>query len=647
MINILYAENHVTVEYAAREMKKYLDKVSGIFAFAKIKKVDALPKQAGDGEILLGYLSDFGLSTSEVDDPALDDVVDVRITHGSGYIAGSNERSILFGVYDYFKSMGCLWVRPGPFGEHLVACDPHTHDCTYHKKADSRFRGECIEGAPNYEHVRATVLFAPKVHMNLFMIQYVEPVNILSRWHTHEGNTYIPSEELDAEDYEKLVANMEKDIKMVGLQFHALGHGYITAAYGVNYKGPFKQHETNAEHDNAMALVKGKRGLYGRPSLTQFCMGNEKVMQREIDWLVDYAKKKPHIDFLHVWLGDGVNNHCECELCAPHHPSDLYVKMMNRLDKALTAEGIKTKVVFIAYTDTLWKPMYEKIENPDRFILTTAISASAFEPYDLTSSAETPKWERNKFPETLTLPQRQAMIRDWRGVFDGENFVFAYHNFMSHYNDPGTLDFCRCYYGHLHQVTEDLKFGGLMACQTQRLAFPTALGSILTGEALYDTSLSFEKIRDTYLEATYGEDYESVTKYLDGLTKLFVPKSLTLQDSADVTGFLKNTDDSYYKNTPQAKARLEKIAPYVDSYLPTIKAHLNEVDPCHARSYKILEYHAEYTKLLAAALLEGAKGNNEAETLAKKAIIDRMSILEPAIQFEFEMALFAKWLNAK
>ena len=434
---------------------------------------------------------------------------------------------------------------------------------------------------------------------------------------------------------------------MVGLQFHALGHGYITAAYGVNYRGPFKQHETNEEHDNAMALVKGKRGLYSRPSLTQFCMGNDAVMQREVDWLVNYAKQKPHIDFLHVWLGNGLNNHCECELCTPHHPSDLYVKMMNRLDKALTAEGIKTKVVFIAYTDTLWKPLHEKIENPDRFILTTAINGSASEPYDLSSSAETPKWERNKFPESLTLPERHAMIKDWREVFDGENFVFSYHNFMSHYNDPGTLDFCHWYYVHLHQVVEELKFGGMMACQTQRVAFPTALGSILTGEALYDTSLSFEAIRDKYLKATYGDEYASVIEYLDGLTKLFMPKSLTLQDSADVTGFLKSTDESYYENNPSAKARLEKIAPYVDAYLPTIKAHLNEADPCHARSYKILEFHAEYSKLLADFLIAGADGDKEAQATAKKTIIDRMSILEPAIQFEFEMALFAKWLNAK
>lgn len=162
MINILYASNHVTVEYAAQELKKYLDKVEDTLGFAKIKKVDVLPKNAGNGEILLGLLSDFGLSTAEVEDDMLDDVIDVQIEKGTGYIAGSNERSILFGVYDYFKSMGCLWVRPGPHGERIVRCDVMNHNFTYHKKADVRFRGECLEGSPNYEHIRATIVFAPR-----------------------------------------------------------------------------------------------------------------------------------------------------------------------------------------------------------------------------------------------------------------------------------------------------------------------------------------------------------------------------------------------------------------------------------------------------------------------------------------------------
>ncbi len=648
MINILYATDHVTVEYAAKELKKYLDKVSGIFAFSKIKKVDALPKKAGKNEILLGYLADFGLDTSEAPVPVLDDVVDVKITQGSGYIAGSNERSILFGVYDYFKSMGCLWVRPGPYGEHLVSCDPHTHDCTYHHKADVRFRGECLEGSPNYEHLRATVLFAPKIHMNLFELEQIVPYNYMSRWYRHVGSTFLPNEDISRAGCERLIECLEKDIVMCGLQFHALGHGYITAPWGVQHEISGQPYETPEELDNALALVNGKRGLYhSSPFLSQFCMGNDAIMQKEIDWLVAYAKQKPYINFLHVWLGDGINNHCECPLCTPHHPSDLYVKMLNKLDKALAAEGLDTKIIFIAYVDTLWAPEHEVIENPDRFILCTAINGSMGKRFDILGEAETPKWERNNFPSKLTFAQRNRMIKDWKRAFDGEDFVYGYHNYTEHFNDPGSMDFCYWYYVHLHQTVEDLHFGGTMSDQTPRTAFPTALGTILNGEAQYDMSLSYEDIRDTYLKATYGEDFRSVIEYLEGLSKLFSPDSIRQKPTADLNDYLKNDDKSYYKNNPYAADRFAKIAPYVDAYLPTIKAHLSEQDPCHARSYKILQYHAEYCKLLAKVFEEGAKGDPQAEKVAHRALMDRMSEVEPAIQYEFEIALFDQWMSRK
>jgi hypothetical protein len=84
MINIVYASEHVTVKYAADEMKKYLDMVTGTLGFAKIQKVNALPKKASNGKILLGLLADFDLPTDEVEDSMLDDVIDVKIEGGTG-----------------------------------------------------------------------------------------------------------------------------------------------------------------------------------------------------------------------------------------------------------------------------------------------------------------------------------------------------------------------------------------------------------------------------------------------------------------------------------------------------------------------------------------------------------------------------------
>ena len=71
----------------------------------------------------------------------IDDVCDVDIKNLSGYIAGSNERSVLMGVYKYFKSVGCRWVRPGDDGEYIAKADLMNHSFRFRKKADYPFRG--------------------------------------------------------------------------------------------------------------------------------------------------------------------------------------------------------------------------------------------------------------------------------------------------------------------------------------------------------------------------------------------------------------------------------------------------------------------------------------------------------------------------
>ena len=79
--------------YAKDELNKYLSMIDPSFQLK------------GNG-ISLGYLRDFGLSEAEIGDKTLDDVIDVSVIDSQGYIAGSNDRSVLMGVYDLLKSLG-------------------------------------------------------------------------------------------------------------------------------------------------------------------------------------------------------------------------------------------------------------------------------------------------------------------------------------------------------------------------------------------------------------------------------------------------------------------------------------------------------------------------------------------------------------
>ena len=171
-----------TIRYAADELKKYAYMMCGIDAEIS----------ADEGEIKLGLLSDLSLSEEGNDDPMIDDVIDISVSGFSGHIAGSNGRSVLMGVYNYLKSAGAMWVRPGVNGEFIPNADLLSHSFDFRKKADYSFRGECIEGAVSYEHLRDTVEWLPNVNMNFFMIAFTGVRRWCSQTPERKPNTLLP-----------------------------------------------------------------------------------------------------------------------------------------------------------------------------------------------------------------------------------------------------------------------------------------------------------------------------------------------------------------------------------------------------------------------------------------------------------------------
>ena len=76
-MKISVMRNSETLKYAASELKKYLFMLDG--TAAEITE--------GEGDIKLGLLCELGLSEEGVDEPMIDDVIDVCVDKLSGYIA--------------------------------------------------------------------------------------------------------------------------------------------------------------------------------------------------------------------------------------------------------------------------------------------------------------------------------------------------------------------------------------------------------------------------------------------------------------------------------------------------------------------------------------------------------------------------------
>ena len=103
-----------------------------------------------------------------------------------------------------------------------------------------------------------------------------------------------------------------------------------------------------------LALFGGKRDLYQGIALnTQFCMSSSEARRIVAEYIADYALVHSNVDYIHVWLADDSNNHCECEECAKKTVSDWYMLLLNEIDAALATKKLATRIVFIQYNEVI------------------------------------------------------------------------------------------------------------------------------------------------------------------------------------------------------------------------------------------------------------------------------------------------------
>lgn len=640
-------------EYFIEEFKKYISLMTG---GRELVETEFSPKISGEiesGVIKLGFLSDFGLPDDDLNDPFAEDILDIDICRGTGYIAGSNERSILMGIYKFFTSAGCRFIRPGRDGEYIPECDIANHSFRYRKKADNLFRGECCEGAISYEHMRDTVYWLPKVGMNMYMIEGIVPYNYMHKWYGHVGNTVLHQKGY-VTDYgflENLIARLEKDIEKTGIQFHAMGHGWMFEKFGIRHCHEDSQKPIPEKFKKYLALVNGKRDLmYGDTFYTHFCYSNPEGRKLLADFVIEYLQKKPYIDFMHVWLADASDNICECDECKKTTPSDQYVELLNEIDERLTALGSNQRIVFILYVETVRPPVLKKLKNPSRFIILAAIGLHYQKGYiNEEYRGEIPPFVRNRFtppPNALRL----SWHREWKRLCGNiPSCIYEYRFYTDQYCDPGYMQIARETFRDM-KALESVSFQGCMSDQTHRNTFPTSLPMVLMGETLFDTSLNYEEFVRDYFMTAYGEDGSLCREYLETLSDLFCPQSLRQEGKNGVEEEGLETNENAFlswKNNPEVAEKLRKIPQVIEDFMPVIIKNMGSSDRCRMRSWELLRFHAEFACRLSEAYGAGAEGDMKKARKIYLKLIDDISSKELEIDDSFDLFLFDKYTRAK
>jgi len=655
-MKIIVTQRGDTIEYAALELKKYIIQLSRGRILPQICQLDSwLQGQEKDG-IVLGLLEELSLDTSDLVDPFIEDIIEVNIINGSGYIAGSNPRSILMGVYKYCISAGCRFIRPGADGDYVPHTDLYAHSFRYRKKADYPFRGECCEGAISYEHMRDTVYWLPKVGLNMYMIECMIPYSYMHRWYGHVGNTKLrqKGQLTDHEMLNDYICLLEQDIKKVGLQLHTLGHGWMFKKLGVQ-NGPLELQQASLREEDKkyLAMLNGKRDLNDSVSYTHFCYSNPEARKLLVDTLVEYIQEKPFVDFVHVWLADAINNDCECEECVKMHPTDHYVTLLNELDEALEGLGIKTRIAFIGYNETERPPQKVTLKNPSRFIFISAIGLHYEKGYKKIAEAplaEAPVYKRNDrhtAPDTVRMKWR----RDWKRLCNNiSNVIFEYRFYTDMYCDLGNMQISRETYRDMRDL-EGVGFEGCMNDQTHRMYMPTSLPLITMAQTLFDKNIDYNKMADDYFEGAFGTEGSLCREYLEKLSVLLCPSNFRVGGSSGVEeaalGDMETQKKCWMSNQEVAE-KVAQIPVHLASFLPVIDRNIAlATDTARMLSWRYLKYHSRICGYFAELLLAGAEGRAEDAEGKYYELEEYLSEHELEFHNAFDVALFLRALRLK
>lgn len=577
---IIYNQNP-TVSFAAKELDSYLTLLdvllSGPVVFSVRKD-----------------MTDLGMALTA--DPELDDQYCISIEESGGSITGSNPRSILLGVYAYLRRVGFRFLQPGSQGVFVPAfSSPAQLAVKEQYTAPFRHRGICLEGACSVENILQFIDWMPKAGFNCFFVQFQLPYTFLDRWYSHEGNPQLPKEEFSLTQAVLYDEQITKALADRSLLHHRVGHGWTCEVAGYPSCGWMEAVQKN--DSRYLAQLNGKRQLFhGIPLSTNLCYSSPDVVEAFVRQVTAYAKAHRHVDYLHVWLADEYNNICECENCRRTTPADQYVHILNEIDKELTREGLKTRLVFLLYQELLWAPVFERLHNQERFTLMFApISRTFKSSYPKTMpDLPIPKYRRNHITLPTTLEENLAFLSRWQTAFTGDSFVFDYPLGRAHYGDISYLSIAKTIFYDIRNL-KALNLNGYISCQELRAALPNGFPNYVMGMALCDPDITFDELFSDYFRHAYGPDYEKAAAYLTRLSRLY--------------------DCDYFNGkgprvNPAICASLKKALKELLEFQTVIKDHQSV--SCPEKYYwDLLDYHNGYGLRLTLALYYLSGGDSQ------------------------------------
>ena len=473
-----------------------------------------------------------------------------------------------------------------------------------------RYRGYANAAAASYQNSLELIDFLPKVGMNTFMVEFRVPVFYTDNYYSHKRNAKNrPPEKVSNNTILQWKRGTECEAAKRGLVFHDVGHGFCIDPFGIDSCLSWNVTDESCIPDTSrkfLAKVEGRRGFAGGvPVNTNFCMSNHEARKIVADYVATYAEQHKNVDVLHVWLSDGINAHCECDECVKMTTSDWYMMLMNDIDEEMTRRGIDTKIVFLAYIDTVCAPEKCRIKNPDRFIFMLAPFIRSY--YDSIPqggiTASVPPYKRNDIYVPKTLEEYLVYYKEWRKSFPGHSFAFEYHFCWAEYRDLSALKFSRVINDEI-KLYKKLGIDGVVEDGDIRCFLPNGLQFYTMARSLFDVTLTAEAIKEDYFIHAYGEDYLPLEQLLKDLEEVMDFAYFSKKNSA-------NERISVYYNPELAQKIEEKLPCILAEGREIIKNYYNDEVRIRTVSARLLEHYLDLAEWLGRLIARKCVGDDK------------------------------------
>ena len=637
MLSIYKCSDASAVDFAAEELKRYIRMM-----MPEAGQVTVCYKKGAVDGFRIGLLSEFGLPDSDVEDSYMDEILYADCSEKGGIIAGNNPRAVLLSVYEYLRAQGIRWLYPGVDGEYIPDRESLS-PVSFRIKPSCRYRAFANAAAASQQSSMAMIDFLPKIGMNTFMFEFRIPTHYTDSHYNHLHNQKNrPAEPVTPRTILAWKRSCESEVDRRGLMFHDVGHGFCIDAFGIDScLSWYKSDECHIPENmrQYLAEVNGHRGFFdGVPINTNFCMSNTTARKMVAKCVADYAANHENVDLLHVWLADGINNHCECEECKKKIPSDWYIDMLNDIDEEMTARELPAKIVFLSYVDIAWAPECTELKNPDRFVFMLAPFTRKY--YDSIPkngiNAINPPYKRNKIFLAKTLEEYLAFYNDWRKTFHGPAFAFEYHFCWADFRDFSKLGMAKLIYDEV-RLYKSMDIDGIVEDGDLRPFLPNGIQLYTLARTLFDTEISFEDIIKDYFSHLYGKDYERFIAFFERIGEVFDWKyfSELASENPKICKFY----------SPSAAKKLSAYGPLIEEGRELVREHFNSEIRVQTVGVRLLSHYLDLLEKTAEVMIKKAEGKDKEAAELLDAFKDEFGKRECEIEPYFNHCCYFNFLD--